>query len=163
MVAVLVTGMSGAGKSTVLRELSARGYETVDTDDAGWIEVVDGEPLWLEPKIHALLDRPRSVPLFVQGTVANQGRFASRFDEVVLLTAPIEVLLERIRGRSTNDFGKAEDERAAVVRDHREVEPLLRASATSVIDTRQALPAVVQQLVRIVEARGIPGRHSMSE
>ena len=62
MVAVLVTGMSGSGKSTALAGLAERGYETVDTDEPGWIELVDGEPLWREGRVLALLDRPRTVP-----------------------------------------------------------------------------------------------------
>jgi predicted ATPase len=48
--AVLVTGMSGTGKSTVLAELARHGHETVDTDDPGWIVEVDTpqgpEPMW---------------------------------------------------------------------------------------------------------------------
>jgi serine kinase of HPr protein (carbohydrate metabolism regulator) len=80
--AILVTGMSGVGKSTALTELARRGFTTVDTDYGPWIHVVDGEPLWRQPMIDALLDRPRDTPLFVQGTVAIQGRFYSRFDAV---------------------------------------------------------------------------------
>lgn len=45
MAVVLLTGMSGAGKSTVLLALTDRGHQALDTDDPGWIEVVDGEPL----------------------------------------------------------------------------------------------------------------------
>ena len=33
---ILVTGMSGAGKSSALAELQQRGFETVDTDEPGW-------------------------------------------------------------------------------------------------------------------------------
>lgn len=147
MVAVLVTGMSGAGKSSVLRALAGRGFEVVDTDEPGWIEVVGGERLWREDRVAALLDLARDHPVFVGGTVRNQVVFASRFDTVVLLTAPIEVLLERVRLRSTNDFGKTDAERAAVIRDHREIEPLLRAAATHVIDTREPLDSVVAHLI----------------
>ena len=35
---VLVTGMSGTGKSTVLAELARRGHAVVDTDERGWCE-----------------------------------------------------------------------------------------------------------------------------
>lgn len=73
MTAVLVTGMSGVGKSTALAELARRGFDTVDTDYGHWIHVVDGEPLWREPLIDELLCRPRIRPLFVQGTVAKSG------------------------------------------------------------------------------------------
>jgi hypothetical protein len=51
---ILVTGMSGTGKSSALAELGRRGYRVVDTDDSGWCEWVDssedgrGERLWLE-------------------------------------------------------------------------------------------------------------------
>jgi dephospho-CoA kinase len=32
---VLLTGISGVGKSTVIQHLAARGYKAVDTDDGG--------------------------------------------------------------------------------------------------------------------------------
>jgi len=73
--AVLVTGMSGVGKSTVLGELARRGFVTVDTDDDGWIEVVGSEPLWREPLIQELLDQPREAPLIVQGHGRQPGTF----------------------------------------------------------------------------------------
>jgi shikimate kinase len=142
--AVLVTGMSGVGKSTVLAELAGRGYATVDTDDDGWIEVIDGEPLWREPLIKALLDRPRGVPLFVQGTVANQWHFYDRFDAIILLSAPIDVLLQRIDRRTNNPFGKSAQERAQILADIAEVEPLLRQAATHEVSTDRPLAEVVE-------------------
>ncbi|MBA3278120.1 MAG: ATP-binding protein, partial [Geodermatophilaceae bacterium] len=45
---MLVTGMSGTGKSTVLRELRQRGHLTVDTDYNAW-ELPDGS--WDEPRM----------------------------------------------------------------------------------------------------------------
>ena len=88
MPAVLLTGMSGVGKSTVLAELAARGIHTVDTDYGDWIEVVEGERLWREDAIAALLEEPRD--LVMAGTVANQGRLYERFAGVVLLTVPVD-------------------------------------------------------------------------
>jgi len=144
--------MSGVGKSTALAGLAQRGYATVDTDDGPWIEIVDGEPLWRESLIDELLNRRRDGPLFVQGTVANQWRFYDRFDAVVLLTAPTDVVLDRVGRRTNNPFGKAENERARILSDIAEVEPLLRQSATHEIDTTRPLPEIVDALVGIADA-----------
>jgi hypothetical protein len=84
-------------------------------------------------------------PLFVSGCVANQVRFYDRFDAVVLLSAPCDVLLARIGERVTNDFGKRPGERARVLEDLRTVEPLLRDSAT--IESRQVVGPLSSSLV----------------
>ncbi|UOZ04834.1 hypothetical protein [Amycolatopsis sp. WQ 127309] len=83
-----MTGMSGIGKSTTLAELIRRGHRAVDTDYGGWIENPEGERRWREDRIDALLaSHERSgEPLFLSGTVVNQGRFYPRFAEVVLLS-----------------------------------------------------------------------------
>lgn len=149
--AILVTGMSGVGKSTVLTELGRLGYFTVETDDDGWIDVVDGEPLWRESSIEELLERPRDAALIVQGTVANQGRFYQRFDAIVLLSAPTDVVLRRIADRTNNGFGKSAQERAQILSDIAEVEPLLRQGATHEVRTDRPLAEVVAAVVGIVD------------
>jgi len=154
MPAVLVTGMSGTGKSTVLAELDRRGHRVVDTDDDRWSEDVatgDGgvERLWREGEIAKLLADSSPSPLFISGCVANQGRFYPRFDAVVLLTVPEPVLLDRVASRTTNDFGKAEVERDRILRDLREVEPLLRRGAGAEIDTRRPVTEVADLLESI--------------
>jgi dephospho-CoA kinase len=148
---VLVTGMSGTGKSAALAELAKRGFEVVDTDVGGWTEWSDEEGgyVWREARIAELLDRERDVSLYVSGTVSNQGRFYSRFDAVVLLSAPTDVLLSRIEARATNDYGKSADERALVLEHLSWVEPLLRATCTHELDASLALEDVVAQLVEI--------------
>ena len=93
--------------------------------------------------------RDDGATLFVSGTVSNQGRFYPRFDAVVLLSAPVDVLLRRIETRTTNDYGKAAEDRALILRHVAEVEPLLRATCTHEIDAAQPLGDVVSQLIAI--------------
>lgn len=149
---VLVTGMSGAGKSTALNELAGLGYATVDTDYGNWCHDVDGDTVWNEEKMSGLLAAPNPDSLFISGTVSNQGRFYDRFDAVVLLSAPAEVLFRRIETRSTNGYGKLAIEREEIRRHLASVEPLLRKSSTHEIDTTSPARDVAAQLVVIAEA-----------
>jgi hypothetical protein len=114
--AVLVTGMSGTGKSTALAELGRRGHRILDTDDPGWIVPVEAshgiEPMWDLDRVAALLDGHRAGWLFVSGCVANQGALYERFDAVVLLSAPLDVILDCV-GHRANPFRSRPEDRAA--------------------------------------------------
>ena len=153
---VLITGMSGAGKSTVLAELERRGHRAVDTDYDGW-SVEEPEPdggfrqLWREDRIDRLLDDHADGTLFISGTVENQGRFYPRFAAVVLLTAPPEVLLARVADRPGKTYGKSDRDRALIAEHIRTVEPLLRATATIEIDTRRPIAEIADRLEQIAD------------
>jgi hypothetical protein len=125
---VLVTGMSGTGKSTVLAQLGRRDHRIVDTDDTGWIVRVEAphgiEPMWDLDRVGALLDGHRTGWLFVSGCVANQGALYDRFDAVVLLSAPVDAILARV-GDRVNPFGARPEDRAKIARDLAAFEPLL--------------------------------------
>jgi hypothetical protein len=151
--------MSGTGKSSALAELGRRGYRVVDTDDPGWreyrecVEFVDevhrGEWLWVEERITRLLDSDDGRSLFVQGCVRNQSKFYDRVNAVVLLSAPADVILDRVARRTTNEYGKTPVERAMILDDVARVEPVLRASCTHELDARRPLDEVVADLIAI--------------
>jgi hypothetical protein len=160
---ILVTGMSGTGKSSALAELGRRGYRVVDTDDPGWREyredvgssdeVHRGEWLWVEGRMtELLLDSHDGRSLFVQGCVRNQSKFYDRFNAVVLLSAPAEVILDRVARRTTNSYGKTPVERAMILDDLAKVEPLLRASCTHELDASRPLNQVVADLIAIASS-----------
>ena len=148
---VLITGMSGTGKSSALAELGKLGFEVVDTDEPPWTEWSehDGGYVWREGQMAALLARERGPTLYVSGTVSNQGVFYDRFDVIVLLSAPAEVLLSRIESRTTNPYGKTAEDRELILEHLAEVEPLLRRTCTHEIDAAQPLAEVVDQLVKL--------------
>ncbi len=153
---ILVTGMSGTGKSSVLRLLAARGHRTVDTDTDEWSEWTvspDGSRdwTWRPDAITALLRGHPAGLLFVAGCKTNQGVFYPLFDHVVLLSAPAEVLLARIAARTDNPYGKDPAERAEILDNLATVEPLLRATATAEIDASAPLEQVARQLEHLAE------------
>jgi len=146
MARVLLTGMSGAGKSTVLAAVARRGFHTVDTDYDDW-ESVEGH--WDEPRMSALLAEHPTIA--ISGTAENQGRFYDRLEHVVYLHVPLHVLLERVRSRSNNPYGRTVEQQTDIVRYVAEVEPLIRRTATLELDGQlpvQVLAERVEQCLR---------------
>ena len=149
---VLLTGMSGTGTSSIVRELAARGYKAVDTDD-GWSEPLpDGRQRWREDAIGRLLDTEDADVLFLAGCEENQAQFHPRFDHIVLLSAPVETLLERVATRTGNPYGKSPDDLSRILDDLENVEPLLRRVADHEIRTTAPLDEVVEDVLRLVDA-----------
>lgn len=166
MTRVLLTGMSGTGKSALVRALRESGYAAVDLDSDQWSHWIDcdGNPTgarpgkdwqWREDAVRVLLQDEAVDLLFVSGCAANMGRFLPLFDHVVLLSAPPTVLLERVAGRIGNQYGKSPDEVAAILRNREEVEPLLRKIANHEIETSAPLPDVLARLLGTVDARAL--------
>lgn len=137
---ILITGMSGTGTSTTLERLTLLDWSIVDTDYDDWkIPAPDGELIWDEPRMSRLLASiGPDEKLAISGCVANQGRFYDRFEAVILLTAPTDVMLDRVTRRTNNDYGKTAAERAEIRANTDLVEPLLRPGADLIIDTNEA-------------------------
>ena len=161
---ILLTGMSGTGKSTViaaLAALAARGYKAVDADSDAYSEWVatstdDTETVepgrdwvWREDRIQALLAAEDADVLFLAGSAANMRRFLPQFDHIVLLSAPAAVIIERLRTRTNNPYGKHPGEAARVLRLIETIEPLLRRAADHEIDTSAPLAEVVARVLRL--------------
>jgi len=159
---VLITGMSGTGKSTVISALAARGYKAVDADYGGLSELVsipttgdrsglgaEQDWIWREDRIADLLSTEDSDVLFLSGTASNQAKFYGQFDHIVLLTAPASVMTERLKRRTNNPYGKDPKELARALALKQTVEPLLRRGADVEIDTSVPVDNVVERLIDV--------------
>ena len=149
---VLLTGMSGTGKSSVVRELVARGYKAVNTDYGWSVPQPDGRQLWHEEAILELLNIDDADVLFVAGCEENQGKFHAQFDHIVLLSAPLETLVERLATRANNPYGKDPEEFRRFLEDVETVGPRLRRVAAHEVRTTVLLDEVVATVLRLVDA-----------
>ena len=129
---ILLTGMSGTGKSTLVAELRTRGVTAYDADEDGFSEPRgNGRWGWRRAAVAALLERHTEGLLCFAGCSEEQADLP--FDYRVLLTAPEAVLIERLRARTNNPYGHTDDELAQILADRAEIEPLLRRTADLVL------------------------------
>lgn len=163
---VLLTGISGVGKSTVVETLAALGHKAIDADSSEWSEWVTvdspsdqyGTPVeperdwvWREDRIQTLLSTEDADLLFLSGCAANMVKFLAQFDHTILLSAPADVIVKRLATRTNNDYGKHPEEVARILSQKETIEPLLRSAAGQEIDTGAPLDEVVETVLRLVE------------
>jgi broad-specificity NMP kinase len=111
---ILITGMSGTGKSAVIQELASRGYAAYDLDTPKWSEWIDAAPsddltpvqgkdwVWRENRVRELLSGLEEGTLFISGCAENMDRLFPLIDCIILLAAPVETIVERLEARSAS-------------------------------------------------------------
>jgi len=161
---ILVTGVSGVGKSTVIRRLAELGHRAVDLDSDEWSEWVDSstggpspqEPgkdwVWRTDRVRDLLTSADNDDLFVSGCSSNMGSFRDHFNVVVLLSVPTEVMTERLTHRTTNAYGKGPGELTRSLEFKSTIEPLLRSTADHELNGNAPLDEVITQILAFAAA-----------
>jgi broad-specificity NMP kinase len=161
---ILITGMSGTGKSTVIEQLATLGYKAVDLDNDEFSEWVDVDPyttsltpahgkdwIWKMDPVQQLLSMEDKDILIVSGCAENMGQFLPQFDQVILLSAAPQVLVERLASRTNNIYGKQQHEVEQVLALQQIVEPLLRKASSYEIDTNSGIANVVTIILNLLK------------
>jgi hypothetical protein len=145
--------MSGVGKSTLVRELRRRTFTAYDADDDGFSEP-RGDGRWglRVERVADVLKQGEAAPDVVFLAGCSEEQITLPFDYRVLLTAPAEILVQRLMARTTNAYGRSGEQRVQVLPDLAEVEPLLRRSADLILVTTEPPPLVADALLSHVLA-----------
>jgi hypothetical protein len=168
MSAVLITGMSGAGKSAIASVLARRGLAAIDSDNDPWLarsvdldgNVAEDSPTpdfawlarhswaWNPARLDELIRAAGPATLYVCGGADNELELADRFTQVFLLELDEPTMLARLDGPSRdNDWGRIGDTREYLRRKLPKVQDRLRAFGAIPIDARQPLDHVVDAIL----------------
>ncbi|MFD9896637.1 shikimate kinase [Mesorhizobium sp. NPDC059025] len=162
MTRVLITGMSGTGKSATIRELAARGHAAYDLDTpewSHWIEAAPGDTLtpgdgkdwvWQLDKVRVLLSQPRDEALFISGCAENMDELFPLIDTIILLSVPIDTVMQRVSARAPGRYGHVDEERRRIGELIAMIEPLLRESADHEIDSSAPVEKTVDRILQLV-------------
>ena len=181
MNAVMITGMSGAGKSTIAAVLARRGLVSIDADDdpvlarsvdpAGNVVEDPAVPdfawlarhswAWNPTRLDALIRAAAPATLYVCGGAANELELADRFTQVFLLEMDEPTMLARLDAPSRdNDWGRIGDTREYLRRRRPEYQDRLRAFGAIPNDARQPLDHVVDAILSHALASSAASRAS---
>ncbi len=168
-----VTGISGAGKSTVREELNRRGVRAYDTDEdeiAQWTHKVTGvvtplladahrTPEFLEQNIwRADPDRVRELareaeqqPVFLCGSVGNDDEVWDLFAKVFLLSIDESTMRRRLATRTAHDFGQRPHELELVLAWGTVIEAYYEGRGAITVDATQSPAAVVDRILAVLQ------------
>jgi hypothetical protein len=154
----LIEGVSGAGKTSVCRELRRRGFHAIngDTDLAYQGDPETGVPtdevpshwrhIWHVDKVRVLA-ADHTVPVsFFCGGSRNFPKFQDLFDGIFVLDIDIETLNRRLDQRSADEFGARWSELSLILRLHRTKEDSPKNG--TMIDATAPLAEVVDEILR---------------
>lgn len=145
---VLITGVSGTGKSYLVHELRRRRLAAYDADDGFSEQSTSGAWPWRVGLIQQMLHDHREDLVFFAGCSDEQSQIG--FDLTVLLTAPVDVIVERLRTRTNNPYGKSPGEIEHILAEMTWVLPLLRESADVTVETTVPVTEVADAVIAAV-------------
>ena len=173
---ILITGIAGTGKSTVISELNRLGHIAVDLDTAdvcSWIDKETGAETtyeegagasWIEghrwqvvvPKLIALLNSfPDDENIYIGGKVSRHQieDLNKIFDKVFLLSPSDQVVEDRLSTRKSNakNFAKTREERDFIIRYRDKFEQVCVGTGAIVLENNGDLSNLVSSLLQFIE------------
>lgn len=167
---ILITGVSGVGKTSLSNKLNELGYKSYDIDDVpGLFTMIHREtklPIenhdnfdlnkvkvmtWIcdIPKLKSIIDEEKGDLAFYCGNGSNIYQFMELFDKVILLTTNMETTKHRLSTRTNNNFARTEEVQEYVLGKKDEWENEMIKRGAFVVDVHEKLDAVAQEVIEM--------------
>jgi dephospho-CoA kinase len=164
-----ITGIAGAGKSTVCEELSKQGYVAHEGDDnlSAFYNNTTGEkvdrpttigdrtPEWRsehtwkmsKDALLKLKAGAKENPVFVCGVASNEEEYIDVFDKVFALDVDVETMKHRVKTRTKGDFGKSAHEMETLLDWHNSTQDYYRKIGAHIIDATKPIEWIVDDIL----------------
>jgi broad-specificity NMP kinase len=172
---VLLTGVAGTGKSTIINSLNEKGLVAIDLHDIPglffWQDKITKEKVPYSPvqlrewfdnvdrlcdidTLKEILDQYQDVVMAGTTSGSNQKEFLSLFDKVILLQANPQTLVDRMETRTNKSgYGKTKAEQEDNVEWQKEFEPLLLSYGAIPVSTEEELDDVVDRVITVLNIK----------
>lgn len=170
---VLITGIAGTGKSTIVKALNEKGIASIDLHDVPGLffwqdkktkERVEYVPTqsreWFDTvdrlcdigRLKKILDQKQDIVM--AGTVGgNQAEYIALFDTVILLQSDPQTLIHRMKTRTNKSgYGKTKAEQEDNIEWQKEFDPLLLSLGAIPVDTNGELNDVVDKIITLIKS-----------
>jgi len=170
---VLITGIAGTGKSTIVKELKERGITSLDLHDIPglffwqkkenkqkveyipvesreWFDTVDR--LCDTFRLKEILSQYESIVVAGTTSGSNQKEFLSLFDKVILLQSDPQTLLYRMQTRiNKSGYGKTRAEQDDNIEWQKEFDSQILSYGAISVSTDGELSSVVDKIVILIK------------
>ncbi len=166
---IFVTGIAGAGKSTLAKVLKERGFNTIDVDHipnlCAWTNNKTGEKAFATNPDNAFIDEHEykcdmsalkslmaefQDDVFVFGSVGDNSDFIPLFDTLVLLQCKPETVRHRLQSRETNAFGKEGEVQSRMLEWKKIFDDLMLKAGAVPISTETEIEVVADKVTELI-------------
>jgi broad-specificity NMP kinase len=167
---ILITGVSGAGKSSLSKKLNELGYTSydleevpglfsmlskktgkpvVDHDNTDLQKVLDMDWVCDSEKLAALVAGETASVAFYCGNASDMDSVLPFFDMVILLKVGQEAMRHRLTTRTENDFGRTAEIQDWIMTWKHLFEDEMEKKGAIVIDAHQSIDEVAHEVIAL--------------